>query len=134
MTTAAALWVTASVGMACDCGKYSLAILCALISVATLTLIRIFERNCIPKTQKNNRILKVSVIVSDEDFISVTEMINKKFPEIEEISKKDAGLEQNKIKITFKVTICCKNAVDYAFNQIKDESKIQAISIKELNE
>ncbi|MCR5261287.1 MAG: MgtC/SapB family protein [Candidatus Gastranaerophilales bacterium] len=134
LTTAAALWVTASVGMACGCGKYSLAILCALISVATLTLIRIFEKNCIPKNTKNNKILRVSLVVADEDFQKVSDIIMQNFPEVEEFSKKDAGAEENQTKISFKVTVCCKNAVDFAFNQFKNETNILAISVKELNE
>ena len=134
LTTAAALWVTASVGMACGCGKYSLAILCALLSVATLTLIRIFEKNCIRKTTKNNKLLKISLIVADEDFSETSDFITKTFPEVEEMSKKEAGSEQNQTKISFKVTVCCKNAVDFVFNQFKDEAKILAISVKELSE
>lgn len=134
LTTAATLWVTASVGMACGCGKYSFAILCALLSVATLTLIRIFERNCIPKTHKNNKILKVSIIVNDEDFPAISELIVKTFPETEEMSKKDAGLEKNQIKITFKTKLCCKNAIEYVFSQIQNDNRISAISVKELNE
>lgn len=134
LTTAAALWITASVGMACGCGKYSLAILCAILSVATLTLIRIFEKNCIRKNSKNNKILKISLIVSDENFSEVSDLVSQKFPEVEEVSRKDAGLEQNQIKISFRVNVCCKNAVDYVFGQFKNEPKISAISVKEINE
>ncbi len=134
LTTAAALWATASVGMACGCGKYSLAILGALLSVATLTLIRIFEKNCIPKTQKNNKYLKVSVLCNDDDFQNISDFVSKTFPDLEEISKKDAGAEQNQTKISFKIMVCCKNAVDYIFNQLKNEEKILAISVKELSE
>lgn len=134
LTTAAALWITASVGMACGCGKYSLAILCAILAFATLTLIRIFEKNCIRKTTKNNRILKISLLVDDENFLEISDFVSRQFPEIEEMTKKDAGLEQNQTKITFRVNVYCRNAVDYAFNLFKNESKILAISVKELNE
>ena len=134
LTTAATLWVTASVGMACGCGQYNIAILCAVISVAILTLIRIFERNCIPKTQKNNKNLKVSLICADEDFPELMDYINKNFPEMKELSKKDAGIEQNQIKITFKILICCKNAIDFIFEKFKNDNRVLALSIKELSD
>ena len=134
LTTAATLWVTASVGMACGCGKFSIAILCAIVSVAILTLIRIFERNCIPKTQKNNKSMKVSLICADEDFPEVMDTVIKLFPEMTEMSKKDAGFEKNQIKISFKVLLCCKNAIDFVVDKFKNNKKIQAISVKELSE
>ena len=134
LTTAATLWVTASVGMACGCGKFSIAILCAIVSVAILTLIRIFERNCIPKTQKNNKSMKVSLICADEDFPEVMDTVIKLFPEMTEMSKKDAGFEKNQIKISFKVLLCCKNAIDFVVEKFKNNKKIQAISVKELSE
>lgn len=134
LTTAATLWVTASVGMACGCGKFSIAILCAIVSVAILTLIRIFERNCIPKTQKNNKSMKVSLICADEDFPEIMDTVIKLFPEMTEMSKKDAGFEKNQIKISFKVLLCCKNAIDFVVDKFKNNKKIQAISVKELSE
>ena len=78
--------------------------------------------------------MKVSLVCSDEDFLSISDLILKTFPEMQELSTKDAGLEQNRTKISFKVMVCCKNAVDYIFNQFKNEEKILAISVKELSE
>lgn len=134
LTTAATLWVTASVGMACGCGKYGLAVICSILSIATLTLIRIFERNCIPKTQKNNKDMKVVIICSDDDTTEVTDFVLQAFPDIEEISKKDAGMEKNHTKVTFKVKICCKNAIEFICDKFKNNKKIVSISVKELSE
>lgn len=44
LTTAATLFMAASIGMACGAGMYGLAIAASIISVAVLTLIRIFEK------------------------------------------------------------------------------------------
>ncbi len=134
LTTAATLWATASVGMACGCGKFSLAILCAILSVATLTLIRIFERNCIPKTQKNNKNMKVSLICADEDFPDLIRDIPKLFPNLSSMTKKDAGYEKNCIKITFETIICCKNTVEFIFDKFAGDLRIKDISVKELSE
>ena len=134
LTTAAALWVAASVGMACGCGRFDIAFLCTILSVATLTLIRIFEKHCIPKTQKNNKDVKVSVICSDEDYPDVASELTSLFPDIQEITKKDAGLEKNQTKISLKLQLCNKNVVEYVFDKLRDNSKILSISVKELIE
>lgn len=132
LTTAATLWVTASVGMACGCGKFDIAVICTVLSVATLTLIRIFEKQCIPQTQKNNREVKISVICSDEDYHDLVTELTSLFPDIQEMSKKDAGIEKNQTKITLKLELCNKNVVEYVFDKLKDNSKILSISVKEL--
>lgn len=134
LTTAATLWVTASVGMACGCGRFDIAVICTVFSVATLTLIRIFEKQCIPQTQKNNRDVKISVICTDDDYHDLTSELTQMFPEIQEMSKKDAGIEKNQTKITLKLQLCCKNVVEYVFDKLKDNSKILSISVKELIE
>ena len=132
LTTAATLWVTASVGMACGCGKFDVAVLCTVLSVATLTLIRIFEKQCIPKAQKNNKDVKISVICSDDDYPDLAAELTAMFTDIQEMSKKDAGLEKNQTKLTLKLQLCNKNVVEYVFDKLKDNSKILSISVKEL--
>ena len=44
LTTAATLWISAAIGMTCGVGMYDVAILTTLLSVAVLTIIRVFER------------------------------------------------------------------------------------------
>lgn len=134
LTTAATLWVTASVGMACGCGKYSIAIICTIVSVATLTLIRVFERNFIPKTRKNNRDVKVTIICKDSNASSIMDIIVKEFSQINELIQKEAALEQSQTKITFKANICCKNVVEYVLDKFKNNPNIISISVKELYE
>ncbi len=43
VTTAAAIWVTAGVGVACGVGEFALALLCGGAALATLTLVRLVE-------------------------------------------------------------------------------------------
>lgn len=134
LTTAATLWVTASVGMACGCGKYGIAIVCTLLSVLILTLIRVFEKTFIPKTQKNNKDIKVIVICNDDDVPNVENFIMQNFPDITEISKKEAGMESHSTKISFRVPICAKNAIEYVCQKFQDNIFIHSISVRELSE
>jgi putative Mg2+ transporter-C (MgtC) family protein len=134
LTTAATLWATASVGMACGCGKYSIAVLCAVLSVATLTLIRIFEKNCIPKNQKNNISLRIVLTCAKSDYIAFSEDIMKKFENISEYSSKVYAENSDNVKITFKTLTCCKNAIENTFEKMKDDTRVIELSVKEISE
>ena len=132
LTTAAALWVSASVGMACGCGKFDIAVFCTVLSVATLTLIRIFEKQCIPQTQKNNTEVKISVICSDDNANEVTKTLMNLFSDISEMSKKTDEANESQTKITLKTFVCHRNAIESVFEKLNDDEKIISISVKEL--
>ncbi len=132
LTTAAALWVSASVGMACGCGKFDIAVFCTVLSVATLTLIRIFEKQCIPQTQKNNTEVKISVICSDDNANEVTKTLMNLFSDISEMNKKSDEANESQTKITLKTFVCHRNAIESVFEKLNDDEKIISISVKEL--
>ena len=45
LTTAATLWVSAAIGMACGAGMYGLAIVSTILSIIILVSVRLFEKN-----------------------------------------------------------------------------------------
>ena len=59
LTTAATLWITASIGMACGCSFRTLAVFATILSVGVLVLIRIFEKEYIHRNPKTPRRIKV---------------------------------------------------------------------------
>ena len=61
LTTAATLFMAASIGMACGAGMYGLAIVASILSVAVLTLIRAFEKQVLNRCAKNIRCLKINM-------------------------------------------------------------------------
>ena len=62
LTTAATLWITASIGMACGCGFTTLATVCTVLAVGTLVLIRLFEKHYIHKGAKNIKRFSVFLV------------------------------------------------------------------------
>ena len=64
LTTAATLWIAASIGMACGAGMYGIALISTVLSVAVLTLIRIFERQFLPTSGKQVKRCKLVVYCS----------------------------------------------------------------------
>lgn len=52
LTTAATLWVSASIGMACGAGMYGLAIVATVLSILVLVSVRLFEKNVLISSTK----------------------------------------------------------------------------------
>ena len=61
LTTAATLWISAAIGMTCGVGMYDVAVITTLISVAVLTLIRVFERRILPTSIKRAKRFKINL-------------------------------------------------------------------------
>ena len=75
LTTAATLWIAASIGMACGAGMYDVAVISTIISVAVLTLIRIFERQFLPSSGKQVKRYKIIVYCNGDDTKKIYEYI-----------------------------------------------------------
>lgn len=134
LTTAATLWMVASIGMACGCGKFNWALISAILSIAVLVLIRIFEKEFMPKSLKNQKKLKVSIICEEDMYSYVNKKIFDLFPQILELTKKNTDCEDNQIKITAKLFISCKNPIECVHSKIDEINHIQSVSVQEIYE
>ncbi len=134
LTTAATLWVTASIGMACGCGFTAMAFVCTVLAVGTLVLIRIFEKQYIHKSSKNLRKFKVSFYSSVETADNVYSKIIDRFKSIFEINQKASASNEGLMKISFKLDIYDKNPVQSLHKELNAIEGIESISIQELYE
>lgn len=134
LTTAATLWITASIGMACGCGFTALATVCTGLAVGTLVLIRIFEKQYIHKGAKNPKRYKVSFYcnlnISDDIYSKIIE----KFNTISEITKANSTSNLGMAKISFKLDIYDKNPVQFIHNEVNTIEGLESLSIQELYE
>ncbi len=134
LTTAATLWITASIGMACGCGFTSLAIVCTVFAVCTLVLIRIFEKQYIHKGRKILRKFKVSFYSPVSDAEGVYSKVIEKFNSIFEINKSVSSSDNSLMKISFKLDIAEKNPVQALHNELNKIEGIESVAIQELYE
>ena len=88
LTTAATLWIAASIGMACGAGMYEIAFAGTLLSILTLVSIRVFERKVIPNSIKRTKRIKISIICKNEIAKKIHEFIIGKYQEIRELTEK----------------------------------------------
>ena len=134
LTTAATLWISAAIGMTCGVGMYDVAIVTALVSVAVLTLIRIFERKFIPTSIKRSRRYKLSLYMSGDMVKNIHDYIITVVDNIEDFSSKKL-LEnpgKSKASVTFELTNK-KNAKEI-FEKVVEISNPDSITLQELND
>ena len=134
LTTAATLWMVASIGMACGCGKFDWAIVSAVISVCVLVLIRIFEKELIPSSLKNQKKLKITLICEEEKDSFVSQKLYSSFSEIIEVTKKRIEDEAGLVKIVAKIVLSCKNPLACVHEKFDEVDHIHSISVQEIYE
>lgn len=134
LTTAAALWITASIGMACGCGFNRLAIVSTVIVVSVLVLIRIFEKQFIHRGSKIIRKMSVTFFCPKDIIEDAYKKVLSTFESIYEIKQKNSSDSENFKKISFKLCLQTKNPIQYIHNELEKIEGIESVSIQELYE
>ena len=133
LTTAATLWITASIGMACGCGFRMLATVAAILSVAVLVLIRIFEKEYLHRDKKIPQKFKVAFLCTKD---SASELYTKtiaSFKSLYEIHAKRPD-EDNMVKIDFRLCLTEENPIEYLRDELGKIEGTESISIQEVYE
>ncbi len=132
LTTASTLWIVAAIGMACGCGKYSIAIVSTILAIAVLVLIRIFEMKIMPHNTKNQRKIKITFLCKYEDYDSIYAKLTEMFPEIIDFNHKTIDEEADKLKLNIKLISNDKSPVMQIYKRLDDIKNIQSVSVKEI--
>lgn len=80
LTTAASLWMMASIGMLIGIGYYQLSIVATLFSFLVLFIIGALERSMFKKYLKKYTLLRIQVTAKEESLQDVEQWIEKVFP------------------------------------------------------
>lgn len=134
LTTAATLFMAASIGMACGAGLYNLAFIATVVSIITLVSIRFFERNVLPTSTKNLQRLKVSVRCENEHANSIYNKIIDKYTGLKEISKRLSKSEENYTKINVILDVNSRKPIQSLYKEFQDIEGIESVSIQEFCE
>lgn len=134
LTTAATLWVAASIGMACGAGHLDVAFFATLFSVIVLVGIRLFEKNILHSGTKHNQRLKIIIICDDINAMDVHNYIIEKFDHMHEISKKRNGKDDNLTKIIAKIDISAKRPIQSLYQDFQKLHGLESVSIQEDDE
>lgn len=134
LTTAATLWIAASIGMACGAGMFDIAFAGTVLSILTLVMIRIFERNVLPTSTKKSKRIKINLTCQNEFAIKTYEFIIEKYPSIYEMSKKQLKADEKSTKISCVIEVNMKKTIKDLYKAFDKLDGIESISIQEYNE
>lgn len=134
LTTAATLWISAAIGMACGVGMYDIAAITTIISVAVLTIIRVFEKKFIPTSIKHNKRFKVSMYCSEEHINNVHNYLATTVDNIEDFSSKRLLENPEKTKISSTFELYNKKLVKEIYDKLTEMCKPDSIAMQELND
>lgn len=131
LTTAATLWIAASIGMACGAGMFDIAFAGTILAILTLVSIRVFERKVLPTSTKKTRRIKVSLVCTNENAQKIQDYIIEKYPNLSELTKKQFVSDNGNIKITCVIDVAAKKPIKDLYKTFQKQQGIESISIQE---
>ena len=134
LTTAATLWIAASIGMACGAGLYDIAVFSTILSVAVLTVIRVFEKQFLPSSGKLTKRYKITVYCDNDETKKIYEYLISKTDEMREFKEKKLVENASKSRITADVEVCNKKVIDEVYHNLSEITDMDSISLQEIND
>ncbi len=134
LTTAATLFMAASIGMACGAGMYGLAVVATILSVAVLTLIRVFERQVLNRCVKNIRRLKINLHCHNENIDSIRDYMVANFKTVDALKMHKLLENPSMTKFSMIVEIMSNRPIQYIYDKLEHLKGIESIAIDTVNE
>ncbi len=134
LTTAATLWIAASIGMACGAGMFVVAILGTVLSIITLVSVRVFEKNVLISSTKNTKRLKVNISCESGKSDDIYNYLIEHYTHLREISKKLNKQDENLTKINVILDVVGKKPIQTMYKTFQKIDGIESISIQEFLE
>ena len=131
LTTAATLWIAASIGMACGAGMYSVAIFGTILAILTLVSVRVFEKNVLISSTKNTKRLKVNISCLSEKSDDIYNYLVEHYTHLREISKKFNKQDESLTKINVILDVVGKKPIQTMYKTFQKIDGIESISIQE---
>jgi len=132
LTTAATIWVTASIGMAVGVGSYELAIITTLVTFLVLVVIRKFENSFLSLHTSKGAALRASVICAKENMSEVQDWFYKEFKNIEEVDADRILSKKNQVKLTYIINVVDKNPVNAVHKKLLELENIESLALKQI--
>lgn len=134
LTTAATLFVAAAIGMACGAGMYGVAISASILSIAVLTLIRIFERKVLNRVIKNITRLKINLHCNNDFVDEAKNYLVSHYEKMNSLKVTKSIDNPNMSKITAIIEIINKRPIKHIYHKLEKLEGITSISVEALND
>ncbi|MBQ3641093.1 MgtC/SapB family protein, partial [bacterium] len=133
LTTAATLWVSAAIGMACGSGMFALAITSTLLAIMVLVIVRLFEKNVLTTSTKNTKRLKINIVCENDKSNGIYDYMVENFNHLREVSKKHNTAENN-TKINIILDVTGQKPIKNMYKTVQALDGVESVSIQEFNE
>ncbi|OGH99738.1 MAG: hypothetical protein A2039_08560 [Candidatus Melainabacteria bacterium GWA2_34_9] len=132
LTTAATIWITASIGMAVGVGSYDLAIITTLLTFIVLVVIRKFESGFLAQHINKGATIRASVVCSKENMSEIQDWFFKEFKNIEEVDADRILSKKNQVKLTYIINVVDKNPVNTVHRKLLELENIESLALKQI--
>lgn len=131
LTTAAAIWLVAAIGMACGAGLLLVAVLTTALGLLVLFLLRLFEKLLLPQIFVKSQQVHIEATTLGEQSVSqLCESLAQMGIHVESLAiRKEQGIEKIAITCTFPNAATLARTVD----QLRAFPGVQAVSINEFD-
>ena len=133
LTTAATLWVSAAIGMACGAGMYSVAIIATILSILILISVRFFEKSVLISSTKNFKRLKINISCENNKATNIYDFLIENYSNLKEITKK-LSKDETLTKINAVLEVNGQKPIQKLYKTFQKIEGIESISIQEYNE
>ena len=134
LTTAATLWVSAAIGMACGTGMYGVAIMSTIFTIIVLVMARVFEKTFLRGSAKNKKRIKVKLSCVTQNADDIYDYIVDNFTSLVEINKKQSTKLENCTNVSFTADVNIKSPVRTMYKEFEKLEGLEAITIIEPDE
>lgn len=130
LTTAATLWMAASIGMACGAGAYDVAIIATLGGVFVLIMIKFFEKRVLADKKVFNKRLKVHLECEASLTDKIFEVMSSSSFHLHNIERYRKDCD-NYDEIKFELNLKAGNPINYLHKKFEKLEGIKSITIQE---
>lgn len=134
LTTAATLWISAAIGMTCGVGMYDIAIVATILSVAVLTIIRVFERRILPSSIKRARRYKLTVYCNCNDVDTIHDYLCTNVENMDNFSSKRLIENPEKSKLSSIFELNQKKVMKDIYKNLNEICTPDSVTLQELND
>jgi putative Mg2+ transporter-C (MgtC) family protein len=134
LTTAASLWIVASIGMAVGVGAYNVALVATILAFCVLVFIRVLERGLISKYTKKGARIKAVIVAKQEHVTEIQDWFYLKFENIMEMKINKSNRDEDQVKINFIIDVQDINPVGHIYKKIKELKNIESVTLQKIEE
>jgi putative Mg2+ transporter-C (MgtC) family protein len=131
LTTAATLWIAASIGMACGAGMFDIAFAGTCLAIITLVSVRVFERKVLPHSTKKSTRVKVNITCPADFADKIQDFVIDTYQNLSQLSRKTLSNDENLVKLSCIIEVQKRKPIKDLYKTLQKQEGVESLSIQE---